>query len=443
MKGLIFTYVMTYGGAFASLLQPFIGLCVYVCFSLICPENLWFWSVPQGSYSRIVAIALLLGWAINGFGDTRIGRARPIAYSLVGFLCIWILDGALIAPDKKIGLNGVEGLAKIVLPFLVGLTLINSVGKLKAIAWVIVVCQGYLAYEFNATYYAVGINDGEWRFRGLDNNGIAIVMDTSIGLALFLALESPRWFQRLLALAAVGLMAHVVLFSMSRGGMLGLCVVGLVGFFLIPKQPKHYVVFFLAVLLVIRLAGPAVRKEFFSSFESGEKRDRSTNTRLMHWKACFDCILRHPLGVGPDTWPTVAPEYGLPMMEAHTTWLQLGAELGLQGLLAIGMFYGYCISRLWTFTFKTTYVPDPWLRTLARMVITSLAGFIVSAQFVSVEGIELPYFVVMLGAAAIKLSSQPAHPEVGGYLYPTHPVPAFAGPYPGMAPGQAHVPRGR
>ena len=441
MKGLIFTYVLAYGGSIASIFQPFIGLCIYICFSLICPENLWYWAVPKGNYSRIVAIALLLGWALNGFGDLQFGRARPIAYGLLGFLGVWILDGILIAPDKGVGLAGVEGLAKIVIPFMVGLTLINSVDRLKIVAWVIVLCQGYLAYEFNTAYYAGGIDDGEWRFRSLDNNGIAIVMDTSIGLALFLGLESPRWYQKLIALVAVGMMAHVVLFSMSRGGMLGLCVVGIASFLLIPKQPKHFVVFFLVILLVLRLAGPSVRKEFFSSFEEGEKRDQSTNTRLLHWTACIDSMLRHPLGIGPDTWSTVAPEYGLPMMEAHTTWLQLGAELGFQGLLMIGMFYGYCIGRLWIFTFKTTYVPDPWLRTFARMVIASLVGFIVSAQFVSVEGIELPYFVVMLGAATLRLSTQPASSEAGSAFSMFRQANGLPASGPGFTSGHASVAR--
>ena len=31
MKGLLFTYVVTYGGAIAALVEPFIGLLVYIC----------------------------------------------------------------------------------------------------------------------------------------------------------------------------------------------------------------------------------------------------------------------------------------------------------------------------------------------------------------------------------------------------------------------------
>jgi hypothetical protein len=42
------------------------------------------------------------------------------------------------------------------------------------------------------------------------------------------------------------------------------------------------------------------------------------------------------------------------------------------------------------------------------MTIASLVGFIVSAQFVTVYGVELPYYVVLVGASAIKLAGYEA-----------------------------------
>jgi len=42
MKGLIFTYCLTYGGALVSFLDPFTGLLVYICFAILKPDYLWF-----------------------------------------------------------------------------------------------------------------------------------------------------------------------------------------------------------------------------------------------------------------------------------------------------------------------------------------------------------------------------------------------------------------
>ena len=58
-KGLIFTYGMTAVGAVGGLVSPFFGLLVYVCFAIVRPDYMWFWSVPQGNYSRIIAVAML------------------------------------------------------------------------------------------------------------------------------------------------------------------------------------------------------------------------------------------------------------------------------------------------------------------------------------------------------------------------------------------------
>jgi len=38
------------------------------------------------------------------------------------------------------------------------------------------------------------------------------------------------------------------------------------------------------------------------------------------------------------------------------------------------------------------------------MVLAALAGFVVAAQFLSISGIEAPYYVALLGAGALKLS---------------------------------------
>src|SRR5579862_7203258 len=94
MKGLLFTYLMTYGGAAAALFNPYFALLIYICFAIIKPEDLWYWSVPQGNYSRIVAIGMLAGWAIHGFGSWRFGRAGVIVAAAVAYLCWYGLSAA-------------------------------------------------------------------------------------------------------------------------------------------------------------------------------------------------------------------------------------------------------------------------------------------------------------------------------------------------------------
>ena len=85
MKGLLFTFLLTFGGVAVALFDPFKALLVYVSFAVIKPTDLWFYSVPPYNYSRIVAGAMLVGWAVHGFGNWKFGRASVVTFALISF----------------------------------------------------------------------------------------------------------------------------------------------------------------------------------------------------------------------------------------------------------------------------------------------------------------------------------------------------------------------
>ena len=191
------------------------------------------------------------------------------------------------------------------------------------------------------------------------------------------------------------------MFTFSRGGLLGLIVTGIVGFFLIPKQPRHYFLFAVVILLGLRLAGPSVRDRFMTSFADEKERDVSSRNRILAWSACLGMMAEQPLfGVGPRQFaPNSVRDYGGTGMEAHTLWLQTGAELGIPGLAFLVSFYSLCIWKMIGLIRQKD--ADPAVTNLARMVIASLVGFMVSAQFVSLSGLEVPYYVALAGAGLI------------------------------------------
>ena len=247
----------------------------------------------------------------------------------------------------------------------------------------------------------------------MDNNSYAIALVTCTGLAGFLAWHSERWWQKALAAGSAAFMGHAVLFSFSRGGMLGLLVLAVVAFAVMPKGPKEYMAFALAAGVGLGLAGKEVRQRFGTSFATEDgKREASAESRIELWSACLDTIQKNPVfGVGPDHMPLRMEQYGFKKgKEAHTMWLQIGAELGLPGMFLLMSYYGLCIVRLWPIALGKTAVCDPWLAYLARAVIASLCGFAVSAQFVSLKFLEPPYYIAMVGAGVLMLSDRSLPP---------------------------------
>jgi probable O-glycosylation ligase (exosortase A-associated) len=413
LKGLLFTYGLCFGGAVASLFDPFVGLLIYVCFAIIKPEAMWYWSVPEGNYSRIVAIALLIGWAKERFGNWQFGRGKVVVLSLVGFV-LWSCICATLAGHPEKSWLYVENIVKIALPILVGVTTIDSMRKLKLLVWVIVLSQGYIAYELNLNYLAGFNRMAEEGYGSLDNNGEALAMDACIGMACFLGMNEERWWKKIIAFGLMGCMIHAVLISFSRGGMLGLVITAVIAFFLIRKKPLHYAMFAAIVIGSLSLAGKETRARFTTIFAREEKRDSSAESRLELSAACLRATQQHPFtGLGPDNWPLAAQEYGFPAMkQAHTTWLRISAEMGVLGLLFYAMFHGCCCFRLWRMIRHPAALPDPWLGHLAQAVIASFVGFAVSAQFVSAELVEVPYYVILVGACVLKLRDSP--PLVAG-----------------------------
>ena len=244
----------------------------------------------------------------------------------------------------------------------------------------------------------------------MDNNSIAIAMVAGVGLAFFLGVGASKWWQRFLAWTAALLMAHTVMLAFSRGGMLALVVSMIACFGLLPpKKPRHLLALLICVLIGFRLAGPEVTDRFVATFANSQDRDASAQSRIDLWEDLWDSTLKNPmLGVGPNHWPLIAPQYGWELgKEGHSLWLQTSAELGFPGFLFLASFYGLCIIRLWPIVRSREKDLDPWYPHIARMAIAAQVGFIVSAQFVSLEGLELPYYINLLGAGVLRLAYHP------------------------------------
>jgi O-antigen ligase len=238
-------------------------------------------------------------------------------------------------------------------------------------------------------------------------------MVASSATAFFLALRSSRWWQKALALLASALMAHIPLLSFSRGGMLALIATALAAFVVLPKRPGHYLLFAAATLLVLRLAGPEVQQQFFTSFAAAEERDKSDKSRIELWALCVDTMQRKPLlGVGPGHWGRWVKEayQWQTGQEAHNLWLQVGAEMGVAAMLLLMVFYVSALVRLVPLCIDKA-AANPEAAGLARLVVPAIIGFLMASQFITSEGIEAPYYITLIGAGVLKLTTPPTAVE--------------------------------
>ncbi len=405
MKGLIISYLLSYGGAVVALFFPVVGVCIYAAFSVARPQVLYGWAGDMTGLSRIIGVALLLGWAFKTFGRWQFKQVRtPVLALCCYFVCL--LFSAFSASHQTVAWDSVIEQSKYFLIFLAGVTLISTRREVTALAWTIVLAQGLVGFEMNLSYVR-GFNQA--RQLGLlgDNNTFAVSLVAVIGPALFLSLFADQLWKKALAFACSALILHTVLLTFSRGGILSLIVAGVAIFFVMPKRPLYLVAMVLVAALAIRLTGPQVLARFQTTFAKAEVRDFSAQSRLDLWKDCYHVMMANPFtGIGPRHWPLVAESYGWPKGKAaHTFWLEVGAETGLPAMLALIVFFVSSLACAWRLARRRD---DPWLACMGGFAFTGLAGFMFGAQFVSSEGNEVPFFVALVGLTAMELANSTA-----------------------------------
>jgi hypothetical protein len=89
------------------------------------PQFIWGFAGDFGGISLYVGIATLIGWAFNGFGSLKLGRGKSIVVALILY-SIWFLVSATQAVDTEMAYAEIEPLAKYVMPFLIGVTLLDE-----------------------------------------------------------------------------------------------------------------------------------------------------------------------------------------------------------------------------------------------------------------------------------------------------------------------------
>lgn len=411
MKGLILTCLITFFGVTGCVITPFYGFLAYVALALLRPDFLWAHSISGGRFSLIVAMAMLGGWMLRGFGRWDLGKARPVVFLFTGFW-LWSVFGAFYADSSSHAWHYVEQMGKILLPFLIGITSVRSIDDLKKLAWVIVICEGYVCFELNMWYFSgynyLWING----FGGVDNNSAAIGFVTALGVTAFMFLHEQSWWKRCILALCGAFIAHAIQFSFSRGAMLATGVLGITTWIVIRNKTSfHYSLFGLAALALIGLAGPEVHDRFWQTFEKNDgQHEESAQSRIDLWADCAVVIARNPvMGCGPDHWPLIAHTFGWEKgKEAHSLWVQTAAETGIPGIMLFAGFYVVCMWRCWIVMLRLKPDEDPWYRDCCQMTIASLCGFGVAAQFVSLEALEVPYYVALMGAGTLVLHSREA-----------------------------------
>lgn len=324
-----------------------------------------------------------------------------------------------------------------------------------------------LVYFAGAVFYAAvvllrfEVGGGSWRLEQLytyDPNDFATFAVTAMPLGLYFLTHPHGRVGRIAALVGCIALAVAFVWAGSRGGFLAF--LGVIGFMLLRYHavPLRWRVLGggITALTVLAAASERYWAEMGTLLNpSGDYNLTSPTGRLMVWQRGIGYMLDHPVfGVGAMNFPAAegvlsplawVQDYGIGVRwtAAHNSLLQVGAELGIPGLVLLLGLVVATFRTLRTLELRPRPVPadgdDP--RPLAQALTGSLVGFLIGAFFLSLAYSSMLYTLAAVVIALRKVTPaaegsgarQPAARRRGGRL--RLPAPVSAGRANPLVPG--------
>ena len=378
--------------------------------------------------SGVLAIVLCL---LDRAPAGRIGAQRIPATRYLLALVVWLalsVPGALWPGGAFATL---VDFIKTALIFLVMVTAVRSVRDVERLTLVYFVGAVIFAIVvLTRTQFQLGVEGRMERLYFYDSNDFATYAVTALPLGLFFALTSRRLLLRLAAWAGIGVLAVGFMWSGSRGGFLAL--VAVIAYFLLRYTTVRRSWRLSAVVaigvLALATAGDTYWTRISTVLRPGEDYNSTDEQgRLRIWRRGVGYMVQHPVfGVGAGNFPraegTISPlverqprSRGLKWGPPHNSYVQVGAELGVPGLLIFAAFLISVFRAL--STLPTVAGPSPPGHgpfgpvRLAQSLTASLIGFVVGAFFLTLAYHDMLYTLAGIAVGLRQVSVNAARTQ--------------------------------
>ena len=247
-----------------------------------------------------------------------------------------------------------------------------------------------------------------------DPNDLAFVLVLFLPLFYF-SMKNERGMPRLFMASFLIISLAAIMATQSRGGFLGLLAV-LLGIAICEKINIVKMVFgsgvLLLVFLIISPTGYVDRMSTMLSPEQDYNRTESGG-RIEIWKRGIQLMMENPvLGVGPAAFEVAEATKHTDVVTgisgkwsvAHNSFVQIGTELGIPGLVLFIMILVLSIRSLRRL--RRELPEDSELRWLVNALEVSFYGYIVSGFFLSQAYSAALYLLLGLTVAVVNMSER-------------------------------------
>ena len=367
--------------------------------------------------AAVLAVALYM---LQQSGVRRVDRLRSPTTACLLALLLWTALSVPGALNQGVAFQALtDHVAKSVIMCLVLAGSVRSVRDVERLSLVY--------FGVTVVYAAVMLErfrlEADWRRSHLetyDANDVATLIASAMPLGLYFVLGWRRPLLRLLAVVGLVVLAVGEVRSGSRGGFLAVLAVAafvLLRFTAVPARAR-----LVGVVVILAVSLGTASERYWTQMRTIANPDQDYNAtsqtgRLQTWRRGLAYMASHPvLGVGAANFPvaegTISPRargqergYGVPWLAAHNSFIQVGAELGIPGLLLfVGLLAStFALLRRVSRRALRASPPATGVSRLAQSLMAALVGFVVGAFFLSLAYSDMLYTLVALAVALGKV----------------------------------------
>jgi hypothetical protein len=359
----------------------------------------------------------------------RMGRLRHPLFRLVLVIAVWAILSVPTSLHQSASVGFLTGnfLKTVVLVGVLAVA-IRDRGDVERLLRLFVL--GGVFYVVTAIVFAPA---GGGRLGGkgsYDPNDLGLFTVSTLPLCMYLMRRGARGTDRMLGAGAMVVLLIGTVESGSRGGFLALMAVGVYGLFLLDavRRSKRLAVTVLAGAALFGVAGDAYwtrMRTILAPQEDYNWAGQAESGRIEVWKRGLGYMARRPLlGVGVDQFNraegTMAPQaarqamgIGFRWSAAHSSYVQIGAELGVFGLAAFIALLGLAFREARRIGRTATTRGD---RLLGHAFGGLVAAYAVGGAFLSQAYATYLYFGVALLIGFSRVVACEAAPAAGAQM---------------------------
>ena len=419
-------FFLVLSGALLAVFFPWIGIIDGYTSILLGPHVLWWWSFTNHNHFLYISVGTSAGIILFALrGRIKYKYLLNIQnFFLLGWLTFIIFSylwGPYIKYEATQGFFSPNFVFPIIIKsfffYFLSILCINKVDIFKYFCCVIIFTSVFFIFWINKEYLSgsigriggpVGLNATQY---GDENN-----------FAMFFVISMPflynikTFFKNKLIcnfiFLTIPLGWHAVFLTGSRGGFLSLFFITALNFIKSTNKKLSFLLFIL-FLAMIYFQGGSTLKDRLTIYADKSTVEESAQGRFNSWIAASKMIASHPFtGVGVSSFGAAFPFFSdKPPLEAHNTFLQIGAESGIFALTFYLCFLVTTLRKLYNiistpFKGHDNNIHCMHLERVAKLIFLSWTGFAFCAFFLSLQIFEQFFYLAIISNYVITNTKQ-------------------------------------